>query len=96
MKEEHWLIIYDIKDVKRLGKVARLMVKYAHRVQKSVFEMYASISTVTELRKKMVEIIDNDVDYVVYFKLCEPDWQNRLKFGKGRKDEMDDSEVIIL
>ncbi len=96
MRKDHYLVIYDIKNAKRLGKVARVMVKYAVRVQKSVFEMHADESAVKELRNRIEKIIDNEADYVIYFKLCEPDWQNRLKYGVGRKNEVDDSEVIIL
>ena len=96
MKKVHWLIIYDIKDSRRLGRVARVMVKYATRVQKSVFEMHANSATILELRRRLIKIIDNNEDYVIYFKLCEADWQSRLKYGLGRKNEVDDSELIIF
>jgi len=96
MRKMHWLIIYDISDDKRLNKVRKTIVKYAHRVQLSVYEMYASEKTLEELRLEIKDIIEEEEDYVVYFKLCERDWQNRLKFGLAKGNEADDSEVIIL
>ena len=31
----HWIILYDIRDVKRLSKVAKVVESYGWRVQKS-------------------------------------------------------------
>ncbi len=77
----HFLLIYDIRDDKRLRKIAKIMEKYSIRVQKSVFEMYASEKTLKKLRYEVSDIISEE-DYVVYFKICEKDWQRREKYGK--------------
>ena len=90
----HWLIIYDICDDKRLHNVAKIMESYAVRVQKSVFEMEGPKSIVEEIRKKVNEVIKND-DFVVYFEVCERDWQKRLKYGVGKKVGPQDSDLYI-
>ena len=77
----HFLVIYDIRNDKRLRKIAKVMENYGIRVQKSVFEMYASNKTLRILRAEVSNIIENE-DYVIYFKICEKDWQKREKFGK--------------
>ena len=46
-KNYHWLILYDIRNVRRLAHVARIMESYAVRVQKSVFESDADEKTIT-------------------------------------------------
>ena len=43
MVKKKWLIIYDIRNPRRLQKIAKLMAGYATRVQKSVFELDNSI-----------------------------------------------------
>lgn len=91
----HWLVIYDIRDTRRLGKVAKVMEQYAIRVQKSVFEMESDDSILKELRGKICAVIDEE-DFVVYFKLCEQDWQKRLKFGVGSRISAEDKEFYIL
>lgn len=82
MKKQHWLIIYDIRDDKRLRNVAKKMESYGFRVQKSVFEANAPIEVINKLRLDVNNLIEEE-DFVVYFNLCERDWQKRIKYGPG-------------
>jgi len=86
----HWLIIYDICDDKRLSNVAKVLKNYGVRVQKSVFELEAGENIVKTIRSKINTIIENE-DFVVYFNICERDWQKRLKYGLGRFEGPDES-----
>jgi CRISPR-associated protein Cas2 len=76
-----WLIIYDICDPRRLHKVAKYMTGYATRVQKSVFEMEAPDHVVRKMRFDVLRLMDEEKDFVVYFNICEADWQKRVKYG---------------
>ncbi len=82
-----WLIIYDIRDIKRLQRVAKVMTNYAVRVQKSVFEAEANEAQIKRIRREVKSVMDVGEDYVVYFSLCEADWQKREKYGPGKYDE---------
>jgi len=90
-----WLIIYDIKNPKRLNRIARIMLNYSIRVQKSVFEAIADSSVISDLRKQVRSIIELE-DYVVYFKICDRDWQKREKYGVGGKIELGEETYKIL
>ena len=90
-----WLIIYDIKDSKRLNRIARIMLNYSIRVQKSVFEAIADNSVISDLRNQVRSIIEPE-DYVVYFKICDRDWQKREKYGVGGKIEPGEETYRIL
>lgn len=90
----HWLVIYDICDEKRLHKVAKIMTSYGIRVQKSVFELEASKSVILKLRSIINNIIKEN-DFVVYFEICERDWQKRIKYGVGRFDGPDEKDFYI-
>jgi CRISPR-associated protein Cas2 len=92
---KHWLIIYDISDEKRLRKIAKIMESYGIRVQRSVFEMEADDATVEVLRSKVNEVLEDD-DFVVYFSLCERDWQGREKYGVGSRRGEDSASYRIL
>ncbi|HOV38145.1 MAG TPA: CRISPR-associated endonuclease Cas2 [Spirochaetales bacterium] len=92
----HWLAIYDIRDERRLHKVAKTMGSYGVRVQKSVFEVIASRKVVDRLRNEVAGILDVNEDYVVYFELCERDWQKREKYGPGKYSEEDIRPFQIL
>jgi CRISPR-associated protein Cas2 len=92
----HWLIIYDIREPKRLTKIAKVMVNYGVRVQKSVFEAEADHRVIERLRKDVRNIIMEEEDYVVYFDVCERDWQKRMKYGPSRFEEPDEGPFRIL
>ena len=87
-------MIYDIRDEKRLRKVAKVMEMYAVRVQKSVFEMDAPESILKQVMSEVARKIKKE-DYVVYFKICEKDWQKREKYGKLiYKETPQDYEIL--
>ncbi len=92
---KHWLVIYDIRDPKRLRRVAKVMEDYGFRVQKSVFELEATTVIVARLRRRIAKIIQED-DFVVYFDLCESCWQKRMKYGPGDFCEKDEKEFYLL
>jgi CRISPR-associated protein Cas2 len=90
-----WLIIYDIKDARRLSKVMKIVSEYAVRVQRSVYEMEDTIDIVNKIKERLDKVIDNDVDFVVYFNICESDWQKREKYGSARELESQADYYII-
>jgi len=89
------LIIYDITDPKRLAKIAKVMENYGVRVQKSVFEVFSNDSTFRSLRTDVIEIMKNE-DSVIFFELCQRDWEKVEKFGPGKYIESEDREFYIL
>jgi len=91
---KHWLIIYDVRDARRLARIARAMSQYAVRVQKSVFEMDAGEPIVRKLRSEVARLMAEE-DFVVYFEICERDWQKREKYGVQIYDELRDETYYI-
>ncbi len=94
--KQHWLIIYDIRDVKRLRNVAKKMEGCGMRVQKSVFEVNAPLPVIKKLRSDVNKLIDEE-DFVAYFNICERDWQKRIKFGPGdQRMDVEEKPFYIL
>lgn len=91
----HWLIIYDIRDEGRLRRIAKIMEGYGIRVQKSVFEAEAPRRVIDRLRAETSAVMAEE-DFVVYFDVCEPDWQRRRKYGVGARLARDDRPFAIL
>ena len=96
MDNKHWLILYDIREEKRLVKVASLIESYGYRVQKSVFEADAPEYVIKELIKRIESIIDIETDFVLFFEVCERDWQKKEVFGKDKDLQNNDANFIIL
>jgi len=64
MKE--FLIAYDIKNKKRLSKLARYLQKIGIRIEYSVFYVKASKDEMVEIAIKISEIINQDDDVRIY------------------------------
>ena len=92
----NWLIIYDISDKKRLARVARILTKYAVRVQHSIYEMSIDDYKMKVIRKQIISEIDCTCDSVVWYDLCEDDWFKRKKFGPGSEKGQTLGEYLII
>lgn len=76
-----YLCIYDIRHPKRLRRVAKIMEKFAIRVQYSVFEFEGNTTLMNLMRELLQEVIDHEEDSLMFFPLCEKDWQKRVGIG---------------
>jgi len=65
------IIAYDIADPKRLSRIARIMMDYGTRVQKSIFEATVSRTSFSEMKRRIEETIEDAEDGVKYFPLCQ-------------------------
>ena len=82
--KRHWLIIYDIRDERRLRRVAKMIERVAVRVQRSVYEATLHEKELQDLRRNVRAIVE-DEDVVSYLPLCERDWSKRKAYGVGAK-----------
>lgn len=96
--EKHWLIVYDIRDTKRLAKISKCVESYGWRVQKSVFESTASDETIGQLKSRLEKLMDIEEDFVLFFEVCERDFQKKMVFGKNieKDDKITDEDFVIL
>ncbi len=98
MKEKHWLIVYDIHDTKRLAKISKCVESFAIRVQKSVFETFADDETIGRLKWRLEKLMDAEEDFVLFFELCERDFQKKMSFGinaKKQNSNFDEGFMIL-
>lgn len=96
MEKRHWLVLYDIREERRLVKIAKIMASYGQRVQKSVFEVYAPKAVVMDLKCRVEQVIDMEEDFILLFEVCERDWQKRQFFGKNLEKEENNENFVIL
>ncbi|MFN3995503.1 MAG: CRISPR-associated endonuclease Cas2 [bacterium] len=66
------ILIYDIslvekKDQKRLTKVMKVVRKYLHHVQKSVFEGEITEAKLIKLEYEIMKIVDKNRDSVIIY-----------------------------
>ncbi len=78
-----YVICYDIASPRRLRRVARLMLTFGVRVQKSVFECELSSRERAELERKARELLDPHHDSLRVYRLCPRCTRTRHLVGTG-------------
>lgn len=81
---QNWLILYDICDRKRLRRVAKETEQVGLRVQRSVFEAFATRKTIELLHENISTMLEPE-DSVLFLPICEKDWPKRRAYGVGAK-----------
>jgi CRISPR-associated protein Cas2 len=61
-----YIVTYDVCDPKRLRKVFKLMKGYGEHAQLSVFRCQLTHRALVELRTRLGDIIQHDVDQVLF------------------------------
>lgn len=90
------IAVYDISTTelegqKRLPRIMKKMRQYLHHTQKSVFEGELSAAKLMALQKEAKVIINEETDYVVFFKIDNKNNVKRQCIGI----QLDPTEVII-
>jgi CRISPR-associated protein Cas2 len=65
-----WVVCYDITDDRQRLDVAHALEDVGARVQKSVFEVEASVEAVGRLAGRLEALIDPRTDDLRYYPLC--------------------------
>lgn len=81
---DRYLVVYDIRDPKRLYKIAKIAQDYGLRVQKSVFEAEMTPDGLQSMKQRMKTVIEPEEDGVKIFRLCQSCTAKRTGLGLGR------------
>lgn len=93
-KESYWLIAYDIRDGKRLNRVAKTVSSYGWRMQKSIFETHADKLTILQMQSRLKQII-KDEDSILIIPVCEDDRIKRKIYGLRGENPMDGDYIVV-
>lgn len=93
------LVSYDVstetKAVRqRLRRVANICKSYGQRVQKSVFECRVDQSTLLRFERRLVNVINDEVDSLRIYRLREPRDDNVTVYGLDTYQDMDDPLIV--
>jgi len=88
------LISYDIVSNKRRQRVAKILLGYAYRVQRSVFEGIFSRKEFEECIEKLIDVIEKDEDSIRVYQLCDRCSKKIRISGTGKNIEEIDYIVI--
>ena len=74
------LIVYDI-GVKRVTKVHKLLKRYLHWVQNSVFEGELTNAQIEDIKNRLRAIMDKQLDSVLLYIARDEKWLKRESLG---------------
>ncbi|MFH1930156.1 MAG: CRISPR-associated endonuclease Cas2 [Pseudomonadota bacterium] len=89
-----YVISYDIVDNRKRAKAAETLKDYGRRVQKSVFECRLEAKFLADLLIKLKEIIDDNVDNVLVYMLCEACVKQKKSMGLQIIEKTEDFCVL--
>lgn len=91
----HLLVAYDVIDDARRTRLAKFLMGYLDRVQKSVFEGKIEDKRLASMKAGIEEIIDQEEDSVRIYDLCARCAPAMVVVGTGVYIEGPDRDVII-
>ena len=77
------LIVYDVA-VERVSKVHKLLKRYLHWVQNSVFEGELTEAQIAELKSKLEDLAEKTSDSILIYTAREQRWLRREQLGRDR------------
>ncbi|MFN8443282.1 MAG: CRISPR-associated endonuclease Cas2 [Caldilineaceae bacterium] len=93
-RRKQWLAVsYDIADDKRRLKVMKAIEGFGQRVQYSVFECEIKPEDVNRLQKRLEALIDEKVDDVRFYQLCENCLGKTVMLGKAKRHQYKEWEI---
>lgn len=73
-----WLVVYDIAQPRRLGRVFRCLKKEGIPIQYSVFALETTPMKIGQLMARLSQLIDKNDDDVRAYRLPADGWQTSL------------------
>ncbi len=90
-----WVIAYDVSDDGRRLRAADALLACGHRVQLSVFEVDAPASRVARLVDELHGIIDEGLDSVRVYRICNACIAERITLGAVDASLSDEGAWIV-
>ncbi len=81
----YYILVYDV-NVKRVGKMLKLVREYLNHVQNSVFEGELTNAQLEELKYKITELMNEKEDSVIIYCVGSRRWSNREVLGIEKRN----------
>lgn len=79
------ILVYDLT-IDKINAVRITVKQYLNWVQNSVFEGEITNANLTELKSKIGNLIDNDVDSVLIYRIDNTKWMKKETLGIQKND----------
>lgn len=95
----HIIVTYDVNTEdkagrRRLRRIAKACENYGQRVQFSIFEVNVDLTRWTELKLKLLDLMDDKKDSVRFYFLSSDDAQKTEHHGTKEPRNLDDPLIL--
>lgn len=95
MARRHLVVSYDVTDDRARARLAKYLLGFFDRVQKSVFEGELDEDKRATLKAAVARLIDQEQDSVRFYTLCTRCQAATEIIGTGTYVERDEGDVIL-
>jgi len=95
MSTRHLVVSYDVTDDRIRGRLAKALIGYMARVQKSVFEGPVEEGRLESLRRVVRDTVDQRCDSVRFYFLCPRCEVATEIIGTGVHIEQGDEDIVV-
>jgi len=88
------VVSYDIVDDKRRYRIAKCMVDFGTRVQKSVFDCILDEKAYQKMKRKLAGLMNQDEDSIRFYRLCNRCRHDIELLGVGTV--IDDEQLVMV
>ena len=81
---QFYVAIYDVGDDRRRARLARLLLRYGDRVQKSAFQLWVDTSQLELIIRTCREFLDSSEDVLHLYPLCKRCRESAVFLGRGQ------------
>lgn len=68
--KDFYVVVYDVALAKPRRKIASILERYGHRVNKSVFECVVTPAEASRMKNEIDRIMDKKKDSIVFYPMC--------------------------
>ena len=88
------VVAYDVADVRRRGRLRKVLLGFGVPVQESVFECELTAEQGAELKRRVARVVAKGADAVGYYPLCER-CAAAVEDGTGRRRTATRRVVVV-
>ena len=97
MRNNHYVVAYDIANTRRRNRLAKWLLNFAYRVQCSVFEMNVDDATMTKVMGGIMKCLDEEEDSVIVYELDADSWDKKILIGPQTNErDFYEKDFVIL
>ncbi len=96
MKERFIIVCYDIIDNNRRNKIAKILLDYGVRVQYSIFECVIPKELEEVMKRRIIAVIEKEIDKVHYYYLCKDCIQKIEIYGREVEERNDKVICFVI